>query len=79
MSCRGTPAGRRSTSGRAAVTASLQFEDRGCAQNADDFIDFLQSKRGGVAAAANSQPAHPIMLAFGLWKNETDLDDLVDS
>ena len=44
----------------------------------DDFIDFLQLKRGGVVAATKSQSAYPIMLAFGLWKDEADLDDLVD-
>jgi hypothetical protein len=44
----------------------------------DDFIDFLQMKRGRVNTAATPQSAHPIMLAFGLWKDEKDLDDLVD-
>ncbi len=44
----------------------------------DDFIDFLQMKRGGTDTAAGSQTTHPIMLAFGLWKDEKDLDDLVD-
>jgi hypothetical protein len=44
----------------------------------DDFIDFLQMKRAGVNAATGSPSTHPIMLAFGLWKDEKDLDDLVD-
>lgn len=42
----------------------------------DDFVDFLQMRRGGVSAS--SQSTHPIMAAFGLWKDEADLDDLVD-
>lgn len=44
----------------------------------EDFIDFLQMKRGGTDTAAGSQTTHPVMLAFGLWKDEKDLDDLVD-
>ena len=61
-----------------AIVSKLRRLPEPLLREVDDFIDFLQSKRGGVAAAANSQPAHPIMLAFGLWKDETDLDDLVD-
>ena len=44
----------------------------------DDFIDFLQMKRGGANTTTGSHSAHPIMLAFGLWKDEKVLDDLVD-
>jgi hypothetical protein len=47
-------------------------------EEVDDFIDFLQMKRAGVNAATGSPSTHPIMLAFGLWKDEKDLDDLVD-
>jgi hypothetical protein len=42
----------------------------------EDFVDFLQMKRGKVSAS--SQSTHPIMAAFGLWKDEADLDDLAD-
>jgi hypothetical protein len=44
----------------------------------EDFIDFLQMKRRGTDTVAGSQTTHPVMLAFGLWKDEKDLDDLVD-
>jgi len=47
-------------------------------QEVNDFIDFLQMKRGRVNTAVGSQATHPIMMAFGLWKDERDLDDLVD-
>lgn len=44
----------------------------------EDFVDFLQEKRSNLPASEVPPPNHPAMAAFGLWKDESDLDDLVE-
>ncbi len=46
----------------------------------DDFIDFLQMKRSRQERPLgnDAQAVHPAMKAFGLWKDDPELENLVD-
>jgi len=61
-----------------AIVSKLRRLPEPLLREVDDFIDFLQAKREGVVVTAKPQSVHSAMRAFGLWKDETDLDDLVD-
>lgn len=61
-----------------AIVSKIRHLPEPLLREVEDFIDFLQMKRRGTDTAAGSQTTHPVMLAFGLWKDEKDLDDLVD-
>lgn len=42
----------------------------------EDFIDFLQTKRS--IPAGTPIGTHPVMAAFGLWRDAEDLDQLTE-
>jgi hypothetical protein len=60
-----------------AITSKIRQLPEPLIKEVEDFIDFLHEKHGN-AEETNTAVRHPAMSAFGLWRDSSELDDLIE-
>jgi hypothetical protein len=61
-----------------AITSKIRQLPEPLVKEVEDFVDFLHEKHGNAPDNTEMSVAHPAMSAFGLWRDSSELDDLIE-